>query len=109
MGSLESQVELTEKKHQKKISTWLTKTGLKLLPKRKTKTGVNKMTISPSKNPKTNQKCSANGTSAKSNAWTWLWLITSNSIKPTPNTWPTTLPGSTRPGSRKPNAILLSD
>merc|ERR1711884_538033 len=64
------------------------------------------MTISPSKNPKTNQKCSANGTSAKSNAWTWLWLITSNSIKPTPNTWPTTLPGSTRPGSRKPSAIV---
>merc|ERR1711981_727617 len=97
------------KKTTQKKSTWLTKTGLKPLPKKKPKTGANKLKILPSKNPKTNQKCSASGTSAKLNAWTWLWLITSSSTRPTLNTWPITLPGSTRPGSRKPSAILLND
>merc|ERR1712156_326812 len=96
-------VELTDfkpkKYHQQK---WLKKTGLKKLPSNNTKTW-------PSKNPKTNQKCSANGISPKSNVWTWLWLITSNSTRATLNTSLTTLPDSTRLDSIKPNATSSND
>merc|ERR1711972_645220 len=98
-------VELTDfKKTKKKYhqQQWLKKTGLKKLPSNNTKTW-------PSKNPKTNQKCSENGISPKLNVWTWLWPITSNSTKATPNTSLTTLPDSTRPDSRKPSATSSND
>merc|ERR1712039_239690 len=103
-SSLESQVELTDfkTKKTKKTPQWLKKTGLKKLPSNNTKTW-------PSKNPKTNQKCSANGISPKSNVWTWLWPITSNSTRATLNTSLTILPDSTKPDSRKPSAISSND
>merc|ERR1712156_394167 len=101
---LESQVELTDFKKTKKTppKKWLKKTGLKKLPSNNTKPW-------PSKNPKTNQKCSANGISPKSNVWTWLWPITSNLTRATLNTSLTTLPDSTRLDSRKPNATSSND
>merc|ERR1712066_950765 len=100
MGLISRVSSRTYRKKPKKYQKWQTKTGQKPLPKKKPKIGANKPKNSPSKSPKMSQKCSANGTCPKLNAWTWLWPITSNSTRATLNTWPTTLPGSTRPGSK---------
>merc|ERR1712010_83041 len=47
--------------------------------------------------------------SAKSNAWIWPWLITSNSTNPTVDTLLITALESTKPGSKKLKCTSLND